>query len=120
MKTAIFAVLVFFAGMFIVTALHGGNVSKTVPAPPASPQASPPAPAYKSSVPQSDSLEQQAASIIRSRGYWCGRVANINPTFSGQSPNKSTFRIFCDDGRENATYIMEVGRGGSYVTVREN
>ncbi len=75
---------------------------------------------FHSSAVSAQSLEQQAASIIRSKGFWCGRVANINPTFSGQSANKNTYRIFCDDGRENATYIMEVGRGGGYVTVREN
>lgn len=64
-------------------------------------------------------LESQAAEIIRQQGFWCGRVASINPTMFGQSANKSTYRVFCDDGREVANYEMEVGRGGSYIKVTE-
>lgn len=66
-----------------------------------------------------ESLEAQAAKIIQTRGFWCPRVANINPTFTGQSANKNSYRVFCDNGSENATYLMEVGRGGSYVNVKE-
>ena len=65
------------------------------------------------------SLKDQAAELIRANGYWCGQVADISPTLMGQSANKNTYRVFCDDGTENATYEMEVGRGGSYVKIRE-
>lgn len=66
-----------------------------------------------------DSLKEQARQIIVSQGYWCGRVVSITPTLFGQTANKNTYRIFCDDGREVANYEMEIGRNGGYVKVRE-
>lgn len=70
---------------------------------------------------QAQNLEDMARKIIESQGLWCQRVSDISPMLTGNSANKKFYRVFCEsfDKEENATYTIEVGRGGQYVKVRE-